>query len=411
MSPAVTRPLRILTFTTLYPSAARPMHGIFVETRLRHLLARHDVEARVVAPVAWFPSCDSRFGDYARYAATPCRDVRHGIDVRYPRYPLIPKVGMSLAPFGLAMCALRSARALQREGFDFDLIDAHYFYPDGVAAAMIARRLGKPLVCTARGTDINLIPQHAIPRRMIAWAASRCDAIVTVCEALKTAMLEIGIEHPEMHVLRNGVDLELFRPPPDRARLRAELGFNRRTLLSVGYLNERKGHDRVIRALQALPDTELVILGEGQDRDALTALASTLGLRDRVRLPGGVSQPELCRYYGAADALVLASSREGWANVLLESMACGTPVVATPVWGTPEVVAAPDAGRLSRDRSPEALVDGCVDLFDNYPAREATRAYAEHFTWDATSDGLQELFDRLTSGHRSADVALPAVRG
>lgn len=109
---------------------------------------------------------------------------------------------------------------------------------------------------------------------------------------------------------------------------------------------------------------------------------------------GLVPQAELRNYYGAADALILASSREGWANVLLEAMACGTPVVATRVWGTPEVVAAPAAGVLIDDRSGPGIADGVRRLFENAPARADTRAYAENFSWQDTSRGQMEVFAR-----------------
>jgi hypothetical protein len=169
--------IRTLLFSTLYPSSVRPSHGIFVETRLRHLLSSGEVETRVVAPVPWFPFRDPRFGEYARHAAVPAHEVRNGIDVAHPRYLLLPKAGMNLAPASLARAGLKAARRLIAEGYDFDLIDAHYFYPDGVAATMIGKALNKPVVITARGTDINLIPKYDRPRRMILQAAEDCAAI------------------------------------------------------------------------------------------------------------------------------------------------------------------------------------------------------------------------------------------
>jgi len=390
--------MRILTYSTLYPNAAQPAHGIFVETRLKHLCARHPVEARVVAPVPWFPFRSPRFGSYAAHARAPRRECRGGLEVSHPRYPVLPKVGMNVAPELLAWWSAGEVERIRREGFDFDLVDAHYFYPDGVAAAMIAARLGKPLVITARGTDINLIPRFARPRRLIRWAAQQADAIVTVCEALADAIRGLGIEHPEIHTLRNGVDLELFQPAADREALRRALGFTRTTLVSVGHLIERKGHHLVIEALHSLPDVDLVILGDGEERARLEAQVARAGLGERVRFEGAVSQHRLRECYGAADALVLASSREGWANVLLEAMACATPVVATPVWGTPEVVAAPEAGVLTRERSAAAIADGCRHLLASPPPRAATRAYAERFGWDPTSDGLWALLGRVAGG-------------
>ena len=166
----------------------------------------------------------------------------------------------------------------------------------------------------------------------------------------------------------------------------------------MGNLVELKGHHLIIDALQELPDTDLVIIGDGEERGRLEQQILECGLGDRVRLLGVVSQERLRDYYGAADALVLASSREGWANVLLESMACGTPVIATPVWGTPEVVAEPAAGRLTHRRDREAILAACRELLNAPPPRTATRSYAEKFSWRETADGLCRLFDRVAAG-------------
>lgn len=389
------RKLRLLTFSTLFPNAAAPSHGVFVENRLRHLLASGEAESRVIAPVPWFPSRNARFGAYAAYAAAPRREERHGIAVDHPRYPLIPKVGMTVAPALLYLWSIGAVRRLIASGYDFDLIDAHYFYPDGVAAVLIGRALGKPVTVTARGTDINLIPRYALPRRQILWAADRAQGMITVCQALKDEMIALGVAGDRITVLRNGVDLDMFRPAAtaaDREALRARYGLTGPTLISVGHLIERKAHDLVIEALPHLPEFRLMIAGDGPEDAKLRALADRLGVAGRVDFLGRRPHEELPGLYAAADALVLASSREGWANVLLEAMACGTPVVASNVWGTPEVVAVPEAGRLMRERSGVAIAEAARDLFADLPDRAATRRYAEGFSWDATTRGQLDLF-------------------
>ncbi|MBN9422673.1 MAG: glycosyltransferase [Candidatus Accumulibacter sp.] len=415
-------PIRTLLFSTLYPSGARPGHGIFVETRLRELLKSGAVETRVVAPVPWFCSTHPRFGDYARLAATPAREMRHGIEVRHPRYFLPPKVGMQIAPFALAAGALPAIRRLQREGFDFDLIDAHYYYPDGVAAALLARHLGKPFVVTARGSDINLIARHAVPRRLMRWAAGRAAESICVSGALRDALAGIGAERAKLRVLRNGVDLARFAPLPP-ASARAELGWPAApTLLSVGNLVENKGHHLAIELL-ALPagaggergvgpDTRLAIVGDGPERAALAALAQRLGVASRVVFAGAVAQERLPAYYSAADVLILASSREGWPNVLLEAMACGTPVVATAVGGVPEAVAAPVAGRLvpaSPAPSAAAFATALADLRRAGIDRAAVRRYAEGFGWAETTQGQLALFSEALAGRREAAGAASGV--
>jgi glycosyltransferase involved in cell wall biosynthesis len=387
--------MKILTFSTLFPSAARPSHGIFVETRLRHLVASGRVESRVVAPVPWFPSRNPRFGAYAVSASAPREEQRYGIQVLHPRYPVLPKIGMTLGPVLLAQSVKPVIERVLAQ-YPFDLIDAHYFYPDGVAAILLGRRFGKPVVITARGTDVNLIARYRLPRAMIRWAARHASGMITVACALKDKLVGLGIPAERIEVLRNGVDLQHFRPV-DREDWRRRFGFRRTTLLSVGNLVPLKGHDLTIRALRLLPELDLVIIGDGPERAALGSLVRESGVSDRVTFAGAMPQEDLRHYYGAADALVLASSREGWANVLLESMACGTPVIASNVGGTPEVVAAPEAGLMMAERTPEALADAVRRLFEHYPDRGATRRYAEGFSWAATTAGQLELFDRILS--------------
>ena len=370
-------------------------HGVFVENRLRHLLRSGRVEARVVAPVPWFPFTSPRFGRYAAFAGVGQCENRAGIPVEHPKYPVIPRVGMSLAPWLMARSAAATLGRIIREGYDFDLIDAHYFYPDGVAAAMLARKFGKPLVITARGSDLNVIPDYRLPRRMIQWAAGQASGMITVCQALKDVLVGLNVEPGRITVLRNGVDLDMFHPPRDREALRRQQGIHRTTLLSVGNLIRGKGHDLVIRALQELPGTELVIIGSGEEDAALRQLAASSGVADRVTFTGTLAHDRLAEYYGAADVLVLASRREGWANVLLESMACGTPVVATRVGGTPEVVAGKEAGVLMERRDVDSLVKSVRMLQENYPDRDTVRRYAERFGWDETTQGQLDLFSAI----------------
>ncbi len=267
-------------------------------------------------------------------------------------------------------------------------------YPDGVAAAWLGHLLRKPVVVTVRGTDINMIPRHRLPRRLIQRTLKRLAGVIAVSEALKEAVVAIGSKPEDVTVLRNGVDLNLFAPV-DRAAARRRLVLNGPTLLSVGHLIERKGHDLVIRALSELAGYELLIIGEGPERDALMRLAGRLGVDSRVRFLGAQPHALLPSFYSAADALVLASSREGWANVLLEGMACGTPVVASNIWGNPEVVRSPDAGRLMAERTPAGLASAVRELFASPPDRTATRRYAEGFSWDDTSAGQVSLFRRV----------------
>jgi glycosyltransferase involved in cell wall biosynthesis len=391
--------IRLLTFSTLFPSNARPNHGIFVENRLRHLVASGQASSTIVAPVPWFPSRSPRFGDWARHASVAPVEVRHGITVHHPRYPVIPWIGMSAAPYLLYRAALPTLRRLLASGQGFDAIDAHYAYPDGVAAVWLGRTLGLPTVVTARGTDINLIPRYVLPRALVRQAIAGAAALIAVSTALKNELVALGAPDDKVTVLRNGVDLTQFRPV-DRAAARAALGLSRPTLLSVGHLIERKGHHRVIEAMTRLPEFELLIVGEGREHARLATLIERLGLAERVRLLGARPHAELPSLYSAADILVLASRREGWANVLLEAMACGTPVVASNIWGNPEVIRDAAAGVIADENTPEGIAEAVKCLFALSRDRAATRAYAEQFSWELTTNGQIALFESLCLGHR-----------
>ena len=395
-SDAMNRSVRTLLFSTLFPSSVRPGHGIFVQTRLRELLATGAVDVRVVAPVPWFFSSHSRFGDYALYARTPRRETLQGVPVFHPRYPLPPKVGMTLAPLSMALAAAPVIRSILAEGFDFDLIDAHYYYPDGVAAALLAKWFSKPLVVTARGSDINLISQYRWPRRMMQWAARRAAASIGVSKALAEAIGEWNIAQEKLHVMRNGVDLERFSPLP-QAEARARLGLQGQpVMLSVGNLVPLKGHDLTIdafaRLLPEYPQAQLALVGSGPERGRLEEQVNALGLQERVLFAGSVANAELPTWFSAADLSILSSSREGWANVLLESMACGTPVVATRRGGTPEVITSAAAGRLVDVRDAEHIAAEIRTLLSARPSRERVREHASQFGWQATSAAQVNLF-------------------
>jgi teichuronic acid biosynthesis glycosyltransferase TuaC len=250
------------------------------------------------------------------------------------------------------------------------------------------------VVITARGSDVTQFPEYAVPRRLILGAARRAAAIITVSDGLRRALLALGAPGEKITVLRNGVDLAQFTPLPQAARqaARAALNLSGPTLVSVGGLIPRKGHDLTIAALAHLPEWTLLIAGEGPERAALLAQAASLGLASRVKLLGPLPHAELPRLYAAADLSVLSSAREGWANVLLESMACGTPVVASPIPGNDEVVQSRAAGLIASARTPAAIAASVNSLWANAPPRSGTAAYATQFSWDETSAGQVNVF-------------------
>lgn len=396
--------IRLLTFTSLYPNAAQPRHGVFVEERLRHLTASGKVTATVVAPVPWFPFRHPRFGNYSTYAKVPAREERYGIRILHPRYPLIPKFGMNIAPSLMYRAMLPVLRKLHAAGTGFDLIDAQYFYPDGVAAARLGAALRTPVVITARGSDVMLIANYRRPRQHIVRAARQVAAVIAVSQALKDAIAALGVDRQKVTVLRNGVDLERFAPR-ERGAIREKLGLTGAVWLTVGHLVELKGVHLAIAALTRVPDVTLLIAGRGPQEPQLRTLASELGMQERVRFLGPIAHAQLCDYYNAADALIHASSREGMPNVVLESMACGTPVIAAPFASAGEVLGAAAAGEIADERSAEAIAAAWLRWRARAPSRAATRSHAERFDWQLVVEAQQALYAQAL-----ADGTAPGAR-
>lgn len=395
--------MKILTVTTLFPNGNDLKHGVFIKNRLVHLVEDFkQIDAKVIAPVPWFPirMKSGPLAEYAKYVGVKSRETVEGLDVYHPRYLVIPKIGMYITPIFLFLSVWFCARQLKKQGFDYEVIDGHYFFPDGVAVAMLSKVTKVPAMISARGSDIHQIANFPIARKAIRWAVKHSAAVAAVCKALLDSIRTFSDVNDKGYVLRNGVDLNFFELSDDttQRQCKEEWGVepHRKLIVCVGRLIELKGHHLVIEALLAHPDSDLIIAGDGPEQINLEKLIKTLDLSSRVRLAGPLVPNKLKRLYQAADAMVLASSREGWANVLLEAMACGTPVVATNLWGTPEVVGAKEAGVLV-ERSVEALSEGIHTLFSLELARADTRRYAEGFDWYETSKAQFEIFTDLLS--------------
>ncbi|MCA8890196.1 MAG: glycosyltransferase, partial [Parvularculaceae bacterium] len=378
--------------TTLYPNAAAPNHGIFVENRLAAYRDFSGGDIRLIAPVPWFPFTSRAFGRYGAFARAPRTESRRGLAISHPRYTVIPKIGMELAVKTLSASILREARRLIATGWDFDLLDAHYLYPDGVAAMRAAIVLGKPVFLTARGSDVTQIAQMPRPRRAILDAINRSDGVIAVADALKRDLVALGAPAEKITVLRNGVDLHRFRMC-DREEIRLRMTLSGTVLLSVGGLIERKGHDIAISMLREMPDATLLIAGDGPLRARLARHAGAEGVAARVRFLGALAHDDLRDVYNAADALVLASSREGWPNVMLEAMACGAPVIASNAGGAAEVIGKCRAGMIVDERTPAAFAKAAMTLLARAGARVSARAHAERHCWRETASGMAALFN------------------
>jgi len=246
-------------------------------------------------------------------------------------------------------------------------------------------------VVSARGSDISQFFQFPLVRGLLGYTLKNSSKVIGVCQALKDAMVRLKIPPEKIAVIPNGVDHKKFFPiPRDQARKQLGLPLEKRIILSVGGLIPRKGFDILIKSLklliQELPlhDVALVIIGEGPERDNLAKLTHSEGLDKNVSLVGAIPHKDLRVWYSAADLFCLASDREGWPNVVLESMACGTPVVATNVWGIPEIIQSEDVGLLTI-REERVMAKQIRAALTRVWEADKIVAYSRQHTWQRTA--------------------------
>jgi teichuronic acid biosynthesis glycosyltransferase TuaC len=386
--------LRVLSFTALYPNNANPLQGIFIHQRVRHLAQRPGTTVEVIAPVPYFPSWlpVKKWQSFGQV----CREEEiDGIRVHHPRYPLVSGISMPLHGWLVYLGCARLARRLHKKE-KFDCIDAHFVYPDGFAAMWLGKTLGVPVFVSARGTDINVYPSFRVIRPMLRRTLNRAAGVIAVSADLKRKIAALGVREEKIRVISNGVDIQRFQPHNQReARRRLELAEDWQVIVSVGSLIESKGHDLLINAVgessPRFPQLRLYILGEGVYRTKLAELIRQRKLQDRVFLMGNRPNEELPFWFSAANLSCLMSSREGWPNVVSESLACGTPVLATRVGGIPEILASQDLGMLV-ERSVASIARGLEEALSKPWNRVAIAGHARARSWDAVAEEVESFF-------------------
>ncbi len=388
---------RVLSIATLYPNTHAPRFGTFVARSMEALAARGDWDVTLINPIGIPPIA---FGKYRPLAAAAINGLEQGVQVFRPTFPLFPRLGARFNPALIARSVIGLAKQLHADR-PFDLVDAQFFYPDGPVAALIARQLNLPLSIKARGSDISYWGHRPFARRKMIAASRQADGLLAVSLALADDMAQLGMDRARITLNHTGLDRDRFRPLDHtgiRRHLGNELGLsladNTPLLATVGALTARKGQELVIASLPNVPDARLLLVGSGEDRRRLDALAHTLAVSDRVHFLGSVNHDLMPVILSAADAMVLPSSNEGLANAWVEALACGTPLVICDAGGAREVVTSPDAG-LVVERSVEGVTGGIRQILANPPAREAVAKMAEQFSWTANAASLAEYYRRI----------------
>ncbi len=388
----------LLSISTLYPNPLRPRFGTFVQSSLEALAARGDWRVTVVNPLGVPPVA---FGKYKPLTTLAPVSEEGGLTVHRPRFTLIPRFGARINAAAIARAVLPIAREIDTR-HPIDVVDAQFFFPDGPAAAMIAKALGKPVSIIARGNDIILWGAKPFARRQMIAAAAQAGHLFPVSIDLGQRMAAMGMDERKISVHYTGLDHNRFRPLAHtqlRAQVSDALGMtlpaNVPILSTIGALIERKGQYLAIEALSELPGAHLILAGEGEDEALLRQLATSRAVSDRVHFVGSVSHDLLPLILSASDAMVLPTVSEGLANVWVEALACGTPVVTCDVGGAREVITSPLAGRLV-ERSAAAVAEGVRQVLAEPRDRQAVAALVQRFTWEANAADLAVNYDCLT---------------
>jgi teichuronic acid biosynthesis glycosyltransferase TuaC len=381
---AACRP-HVLSLCCLYPNPSSPSQGLFVQRRLRYLAEL--CELRVVAPFA-IVQYGNPAGKRLRIGKSACPKERadSGIPVLHPRWWYPPFSG-SLIPCWLFLQLLRPVALIRRE-FRFDIIDTHFGHPEGVAGCLLALAFGVPFTITLRGNE----PKHSrssLQRFWMGLALRRASRVFAVSNRLGEFAANLGANPEKIKTIPNGVDAHLFRPR-ERAECRRKQGLPAHAplILSAGALVERKGHHRTIQALQSLGsrDVHLAIAGgpgpEGQYEKVLRDLVAQLGLEAQVHFLGPLPEEALAEVMSASDVLCLASTNEGWPNVVHEALACGTPVVATDVGAVPEMLNGGRFGIVVPVNDAEKLRLGLEDALGRSWDRQAIAEWGQSRAWD-----------------------------
>ncbi len=392
--------MRVLSIATLFPNPVRPGFGIFVGNQMRAIVARSDVDLTMVSPIGMPPWPLSLKQPYARWRSIPRRSDVVGLNVHYPRFTLFPKIGGDSNPARIAEAVLPLARRLHAEQ-PFDLVDAQFFFPDGPAAAIVARALGLPLTIKARGADIHYWGSRPKALSQMLSAAHQSAGMLAVSRALRDDMVALGMPQDRIAVHYTGLDRERFHPverKAARALVSALPGVNvpedGPLLVTPGALIPRKGQRLAMEAVRSLPGVRLALAGAGEDEAALRVLARTLGLEDRVHFLGQVGHDTLPSLLCAADALVLPSASEGLANVWVEALACGTPIVVPDIGGAREIVPDRFAGRIVA-REPAAIAAAVTDILNDPPSQSEVAANVAKFSWGENAQNLVAFWNDI----------------
>ncbi|MCF6246269.1 MAG: glycosyltransferase [Desulfobacula sp.] len=388
--------MNVLVYTSLFPNSLDLNFGVFIKKRMGAFKNLDGCNIIVVAPIPYCPKW--RFlKKWTYFAHMPKFEIIDGVEVFHPRYLLLPKISMPFQGFSMFFFSLKLIKRLNKK-HQFDIIDGHFIYPDGFASVLVGRMLKLPVCVSARGSDIHTFPENQLIEYLIKAVLKESNHIISVCDTLKDKMIQLGAKKDKISVVPNGVDEELFhKVSMYKCRNLLGISSDKKVILSIGSLTRNKGFHLVIEALsiviKEIPDVHYYIVGDGDNRIELNAMICNNSLQNNVSMVGIVPNESLKTWYNAADVFCLASAKEGWANVIMESLACETPVVTTDAGAAQEIITSIDHGYLV-ERTPQSIAKGLLNAFrDNRKFNIVTPPISKR-SWNKVAIEIKEIFIR-----------------
>ncbi len=392
--------MRILFFSTTFPDATAPTRGTYNSALCRELAREHDV--RAISPRTFTEAAVSKLRGHSYRRSESIQEA--GIVVDYPTYWYTPKVWQDRSGDQMWWSVRRTVERAVRE-FQPEAVLSYWAHPDGEVGLRAARLAGVPCGVIVGGSDVLILPQ--LPKRgsRVREVLLQSGAVITVCEGLRTASIQLGVPADRVHTIYQGIETTVFHQACSRTESRKKLALNEgHHLLWVGRMHPIKALPILIEAVEILHQRGMIfqlhLVGDGSERGPIQQLVNDKKLSNVVTFRGAVGHDQIGDWYRACDLTVLSSDSEGLPNVFRESLACGTPFVSTDV-GSVREIADDSYACLAPKRDPRALADAIARALD--PSfREAAARY-QPSSW---ADCAQEITALFTSIRQSSDLSV-----
>lgn len=395
----------MLVLSRSYPNNVMDVLGLWVRSQVREVSRFCDV--KVVSPVPYCPPVPGLPENYTRFRRVARRLQDGSIESIHPRMFIGPGYSTHTTEWLLYLLAVRPTLKAIRRDFPFDVIHAQFTYPDGVAAVHLGRRFGVPVVITEQNIWGPWLNQYPSVRARSIQAAKASACQIAISQAVRRTIEQFAGRLDTLVVIPDGVDGSEFTPRPAGLTARTD------QILFVGAVRPVKGVDVLLRALRVMADhgrsVRLNVVGAAffntyqREEGRLKQMVDDLEIADRVHFLGKQPLPQLVRHMQESGAIVLPSRAESLGMVLIEALACGTPVVATRCGG-PEDIVNDRVGVLVSPEDPEALARGIEHVLDHrasYEPRQLRAHALEHFGIEYVGQRLLDVYEDAVRRHRA----------